>query len=194
MWFNQFLNWIYFSITTYLLCSLLGASYSEPYDNATGQSILWSALFEDEKVHCVLCLNMVILLNILLCNAVLNFGKRRKSHMLNVVSREGQKGPGMCWHNSSSALHSAGRVWIWWQPSVCSDCLWDCSKLIQMQSQHVSNFMDRGTSDSSYFHVLLIDWHPSTGHTTFDLGKMLKICVLPISCSLKLLLTFLKFL
>jgi len=43
--------------------------------------------------------------------------------MLNVVSREGQKGPGMCWHNSPSALHSAGRVWIWWQPSVCSDCL-----------------------------------------------------------------------
>ena len=154
---------------------------------------LWSALFEDEKVHPVLCLNMVTLLNLLPCNAVLNSGKRRKSHTLNVVSREGQKGPGMCWHNYPSALHSAGRVWIWWQPSVCWDCLWDCSKLNQMQSQHVSGFMDSDSSDSPYFHVLLNDWHPSTGHTTFDLGKMLKICLLPISCSAKLLSAFLKF-
>ena len=41
MWFNQIVSeWNLFQHNNKLLHSLLGTSYSEPCDNATGQSIL----------------------------------------------------------------------------------------------------------------------------------------------------------
>lgn len=109
-----FLGWIYLIITTYPLSS-------KHCDHATGHSILLNARLEAEKVRTVFVLEHGDIINILSCKAVLSSGKRRKSHMLHVVSREVQTGLGLCLHKSPFDLHSVGKVWIWWKPSECSD-------------------------------------------------------------------------
>ena len=50
-------------------------------------------------------------------------GKVRSHTVLNLVSMEGLKGSGTCWHSSPSTPHSAGRAPSWQQSDIHTGCL-----------------------------------------------------------------------
>jgi hypothetical protein len=109
-----------------------------------------------------------------------------------------------CWHDCSSALHSAVRVQIWWKTNTCSDCRLKCSEPTQMKSptcKHLHGFWffcswGQVTSMNPHFHVLLVNGHPKCSSSTevmllLDFRNHSKTCVLPKALQ-KLLSTHLK--